>query len=225
MPEGTMKLTNSIVLEARQLSRNYGAFHALYETDFALTSGKIVVLTGVNGAGKTTLLHTLSGLLRPSSGTVLVEGFDLYRDERQARQRLAFVPDVPRFYTELTAWEHLQFFSRAFSAADNFEIKAEKILKEFNLWDARDLFPHHYSRGMRLKLGILMALIRPFRVLILDEPASALDPEGIGLLVNKLKDLRDQGAAILLTSHSQEITSQLGDEVWQMEQGRLGKPQ
>ena len=118
-----MKSTNSILLEARQLSRNYGAFHAMYETDFALTSGKIVVLTGVNGAGKTTLLRTLSGLLRPSSGTVIVEGFNLYREERQAKQRLAFVPDVPRFYTELTAWEHLQFFARAFNSPDNFEVK------------------------------------------------------------------------------------------------------
>ena len=216
-----MKSSNSILLEARQLSRNYGAFHALYETDFELTSGKIVVLTGVNGAGKTTLLHTLSGLLRPSSGTVIVEGFDLYREERQAKQRLAFVPDVPRFYTELTAWEHVHFFARAFNAPDNFEIKAERLLKEFYLWDAKDLFPHHYSRGMKLKLGILMALIRPFRVLILDEPASALDPEGTNLLVNKLMDLRDQGAAILFSSHNQEFTSQLGDEVWRMQQGHL----
>jgi ABC-2 type transport system ATP-binding protein len=217
-----MKSTNSVLLEARQLSRNYGAFHALYETDFELTSGKIVVLTGANGAGKTTLLHTLSGLLRPSYGTVLVEGFDLYRQERQAKQRLAFVPDVPRFYTELTAWEHLQFFAKAFNAPDNFEVKAEKLLKEFDLWDAKDLFPHHYSRGMRLKLGILMALIRPFGVLILDEPASALDPEGTSLLINKLTHLKDQVAAILLTSHSQEFTSQLGDEVWRMQQGHLG---
>jgi ABC-2 type transport system ATP-binding protein len=216
-----MKSTNSILLEAQRLSRNYGAFHALYETDFALTPGKIVVLTGINGAGKTTLLHTLSGLLRPSSGRVFVEGFDLYREERQAKQRLAFVPDVPRFYTELTAWEHLQFFARAFNAPDNFEVKAENLLKEFNLWEAKDLFPHHYSRGMRLKLGILMALIRPFGVLILDEPASALDPEGTSLLVNKLVELRERGAAILLTSHNPEFTSHLGDEVWRMEQGHL----
>jgi ABC-2 type transport system ATP-binding protein len=212
---------NSIVLEARQLSRKYGTFQALAATDFELTSGKIVVLTGINGAGKTTLLHTLSGLLRPSGGTVLVEGFDLYHEERQAKRRLAFVPDVPRFYTELTAWEHLQFFARAFEAPDNFEVRAERLLKEFNLWEARDLFPHHYSRGMRLKLGILMALIRPFGVLILDEPASALDPEGTALLVHKLTELRQQGAAVLLTSHNQELSSQLGDEVWRMEQGHL----
>ena len=216
-----MNSSNAVLLEARGLSRNYGAFHALYETDFQLAPGKIVVLTGVNGAGKTTLLHTLSGLLRPSSGTVIVDGFDLYREERQAKLRLAFVPDVPRFYTELTAWEHLQFFARAFNAAQNFDERAEGLLKEFNLWDAKDLFPHHYSRGMRLKLGILMALIRPFGVLILDEPASALDPEGSDLLVSKLTELRAQGAAVLLTSHNQEFTSQLGDEVWRMQQGHL----
>jgi ABC-type multidrug transport system ATPase subunit len=216
-----MNHPDTILLEAKQLSRNYGTFHALYETDFQLTAGKIIVLTGVNGAGKTTLLHTLSGLLRPSSGTVVVGGFDLYREERQAKQKLAFVPDVPRFYTELTAWEHLQFFARAFNSPDQFELKTESLLKEFNLWDARDLFPHNYSRGMRLKLGILMALIRPFKVLILDEPASALDPEGTALLVNKLTELKEQGAAILLTSHNQDFSSQLGNEVWRMQQGHL----
>ncbi len=216
-----MKTKNSILLEARRLSRKFGSYHALHETDFELVAGKIVVLTGTNGAGKTTLLHTLSGLLRPSSGTVLVEGFDLYRDERQAKQRLAFVPDVPRFYTELTAWEHLQFFARAFNAPEHFEARAERLLREFNLWEAKDLFPHHYSRGMRLKLGVLMALIRPFCVLSLDEPASALDPAGTDLLIHKLTNLRDQGSAILLTSHSQEFNAQIGDEVWKMQQGHL----
>lgn len=216
-----MNSSRSSLLEATRVSRSFGSFHALYETNLELTAGQIVVLTGVNGAGKTTLLHCLGGILRPTTGAIVIEGFDLYRDERQAKQRLAFVPDVPRFYLELTAWEHLQFFALAFNSGAGFEQRAEKLLKEFDLWDARDLFPHHYSRGMRLKLGILMALIRPFRVLLMDEPGSALDPAGTDLLAQKLCDLRDQGAAILLSSHNLELTSRLGDEVWRMEQGRL----
>ena len=92
------------LLQTHNLSRYYGQFRALAETDLELEGGEIAVLAGPNGAGKSTLLLCLSGLLRPTSGSVAVEGFDLYRDEVEAKRRLAFVPDVPRFYTELTAW-------------------------------------------------------------------------------------------------------------------------
>ena len=209
------------ILETNQLSRYYGQFRALAETNLALQSGEIVVLAGPNGAGKSTMLLCLSGLLRPTSGRVTVEGFDLYTQEVEAKGRLAFVPDVPRFYTELTAWEHLLFMAQAYRAGAGFEARAEKLLKDFDLWQARDLYPHNYSRGMRLKLGLLMALIRHLRVLLLDEPASALDPEGVELLKSSLVDLRDGGAAILLSSHNQQIAQELGARRWTMSQGQL----
>ncbi|HEX7597532.1 MAG TPA: ABC transporter ATP-binding protein [Polyangia bacterium] len=209
------------ILETNQLSRYYGTFRALAETSLSLQGGEIVVLAGPNGAGKSTLLLCLSGLLRPTSGQVSVEGFDLYAQEVQAKSRLAFVPDVPRFYTELTAWEHLLFMAQAYRAGNGFEARAEKLLKAFDLWQARDLYPQNYSRGMRLKLGLLLALIRPLRVLLLDEPASALDPEGVELLKSNLLDLRDAGAAILLSSHNPQIAQDLGARQWKMSQGQL----
>jgi ABC-2 type transport system ATP-binding protein len=84
-------------------------------------------------------------------------------------------------------------------------------LREFGLWDARNLYPHHYSRGMRLKLGLLIALIRPFKVLLLDEPTSALDVESAGFLVRRLKELRQSGASILFSSHDPNISRELAD--------------
>jgi ABC-2 type transport system ATP-binding protein len=209
------------ILETTQLSRYYGQFRALAETSLSLQGGEIVVLAGPNGAGKSTLLLCLSGLLRPTSGRVTVEGYDLYTQEVQAKSRLAFVPDVPRFYTELTAWEHLLFMAHAYRAGAGFEARAEKLLKAFDLWQARDLYPQNYSRGMRLKLGLLLALIRPLHVLLLDEPASALDPEGVALLKSSLLDLRDEGAAILLSSHNPQIAQELGARQWTMSQGQL----
>jgi ABC-2 type transport system ATP-binding protein len=152
---------------------------------------------------------------------VRVEGIDLYHDEVEARARLAFVPDVPRFYTELTAWEHLQFVAYAYRCTDGFERRAETLLREFGLWEARDLFPHNYSRGMRLKLGLLMAFIRPLRVLLLDEPTSALDAESVALLADRLLVLRDEGGAVLLTSHDAHLAGDLGASRWRMEQGIL----
>jgi len=211
----------NIALESIELCRYYGEYCALAPTSFTIYEGEIVVLSGQNGAGKSTLLMSLSGLLRPSSGSVRVSGADLYEEEIKAKQQLAFVPDVPRFYTELTAWEHLKFMALAYNAGQGFDERAKSLLDELGLWDARDLFPHNYSRGMRLKLGLALAFIRPFKMLILDEPTSALDPQSVDYLKDKILTLRDQGAAILLSSHNLELITGLNARHWVMEKGVL----
>ncbi len=209
------------ILTATQLSHSYGAFQALAPTDLDLNEGEITIVEGPNGAGKSTLLLCLSGLLRPTSGSVTIAGHDLYTDEPMAMRSVAFVPDVPRFYLELTVWEHLRFLAYAHGAGQGFETRAGRLLKEFGLWDSRDLFPHVLSRGMSLKLGLVFALIRPFQVLLLDEPTSALDAETGQLFTQRLIELRQQGASLLLTSHDPELKGQLADRVLRMEQGRL----
>jgi ABC-2 type transport system ATP-binding protein len=213
-------LENSILV-ASELSRSYGKFQALAPLDLELHTGEIVALTGPNGAGKTTLLLCLSGLLRPTTGEVKVEGFDLYQNEREAKRRLAFVPDVPRFYQELTAWEHLHFIAMAYDAEKDFAGRAEQLLRDFDLWEARDLYPYNYSRGMSLKLGILLALIRPFKVLLLDEPTSALDPASADRLGDRLLDLCYDGAAVLFSTHSPEMAERLGDRTLHMERAQF----
>jgi len=208
-------------LSAIELSKTYGSFQALAPTDLSLEAGQITVLTGPNGAGKSTFLLCLAGLLKPSTGRITVDGHDLYREEVGARQALAFVPDVPRFYAELTAWEHLFFIAQAHRAGDGFERTAESLMKDFALWDARHLYPHHYSRGMRLKLGLLLALIRPFKVLLLDEPTSALDQKSTTLLLAKLADLRRDGAAILLSTHNPAMVEDLADSHLDIDGGKI----
>jgi ABC-2 type transport system ATP-binding protein len=209
------------ILQTKGLSRSFGEFQAVKPVDLEIYTGEIVVLTGPNGAGKTTLLNCLSGILRPTRGNILVEGFDLYREEVAAKRRLAFVPDVPRFYTELTTWEHLRFISLAFGIEQDWEGRAEAILREFNMWENRDIYPHNLSRGMRLKLGISLALIRPFKVLLMDEPTSALDPESADLLHEKLLMIRNNGGTILLTSHDLSMVEELKAKRWRMELGQL----
>lgn len=198
-------------LVVTELSKKYASFVALAPASFGLNTGEITILSGPNGSGKTTLLSCLSGLIRPSGGTVTVAGYDLYRDEIEVRRRLVFVPDVPRFYLELTAWEHLRFIAMSNDCMGNFDQRAEVLLRNLGLWEAKDLFPHNFSRGMRLKLGLALALIRPFEVLLLDEPTSALDTEGVELMIKELRRLRDQGAAILLSTHDPNLSDQLGD--------------
>jgi ABC-2 type transport system ATP-binding protein len=163
----------------------------------------------------------LSGLLRPTKGTILIEGYDLYQDEIAAKQRMAFIPDVPRYYPDLTSWEHLYFISLAFGAGLGWEMKAEAVLREFGLWESRELYPHNLSRGMMLKLGICLALLRPFKLLLMDEPTSALDPESVDLFLGKLLLLRESGKSILFTSHDLHLVEKLGGKAWRMDQGQL----
>jgi ABC-2 type transport system ATP-binding protein len=209
------------LLEARNISCLFGEFQAVKPLDLHLSAGEIVTLVGPNGSGKTTLLYCLSGLLRPTTGNVLIGGHDLYRDEVIARRLLAFIPDVPRFYQELTTWEHLYFISLAFGIEQGWEDRANSILSDLGMWQTRGLYPHNLSRGMRLKLGIALALLRPFQVLLMDEPTSALDPDSVDLFLDKLLALRDSGKAILLTSHDLRLVERLGGKTWQMEQGGL----
>lgn len=211
----------SSILQATNLSRKFKDFTAVAPLDLTIQPGEIVVLQGHNGSGKTTLLNCLSYLIPPTTGSVLVCGYDMVEQEQQARAELAYVPDVPRFFLELTAWEHLRFIAGANNALDGFEDRAESLLQEFRLWKVRDQFPHRFSRGMRLKLGLLLGLIRPSSLLLLDEPTSALDQEATKLLINLLLERKARGLATLLSSHDPALADQLADRKLLMVEGHL----
>ena len=208
-------------LEVNNISYMYGSFQALQETSFTVNNGETVVITGPNGAGKTTLMLCLSGLLLPTSGKVMVNGYDLYQRECSAKRRLSFLPDFPHFYQELTVWEHIRFIALAHSVEKGFEKRADILLNEFDLTEARDIYPHALSRGMRLKLSIILCLIRPFSVLLMDEPTSVLDPVGTAILYEKLLSLSADGAAIIITTHDLSLANRLGGRTVQMQRGHI----
>lgn len=208
-------------LIVKRLGKKYDSFVALESTDFTLNANEITILSGPNGSGKTTLLSCIAGLIRPTSGDVMVGEFDFYRDEVEFRRRLAFVPDSPRFYVELTTWEHLRFVAMANKVLDTFDECVESLLKMFGLWHVRHDYPHHYSRGMQSKLGLALAFIRPFEVILMDEPTSALDQEGLAVFLEKLQQLRGKGVSILMSSHDPHLIQQLGDRRFEMSQGKL----
>ena len=208
-------------LQITNLSKKFKNFQALFPFDLSQDAGEMVVLQGHNGSGKTTLLNCISYLIPPTTGEVKVAGFDMQLQEQEARKHLAFVPDVPRFFLELTAWEHLRFIAAANESLDGFEQRAEKLLRDFNLWHVRNHFPHRFSRGMRLKLGLLLGLIRPSSVLMLDEPTSALDQQGTRLLIEELERHKAQGSAILLSSHDPALSDRLADRKIILSEGHV----
>lgn len=212
---------NPPVLQVDSLTKKYDGFLALDAITFSLQPGTITLLSGSNGSGKTTLLNCISGLLNPTSGELLIAGLDPVLHWRETRQAMIFVPDVPRFYLELTAYEHLRFIAAANNALEGFEARAGDLLTRFGLWETKDGFPHHFSRGMRLKLGLLMGLIRPAQLLLLDEPTASIDSEGRDLLEQELIERKNVGMAVPLSSHDSFLAERLGAHVLSLFAGRM----
>jgi len=209
------------VLQIVDLTKTYQGFKAIDEVSFELAPGSITVLQGPNGSGKTTLLHCITGLLLPTSGTILIDGLDPQTHWRETRSTMAFVPDVPQFYLELTAYEQLRFIAAANNVLEGFEVRAETLLTRYGLSQVKDGFPHHFSRGMRLKLGLLMGLIRPAKLLILDEPTSAIDAEGRELLIAELAERKSAGMSVLLSTHDTTLAQQLNADILTIDSGRI----
>jgi ABC-2 type transport system ATP-binding protein len=188
------------LLKLDGVSYKYGSFHALNKATFEVGSGQLVALVGRNGAGKSTLLRCIAGWTRASEGEIHILGRPIVQNERFVREHVALLPDTPPFYDELTAWEHLQFVAQAHGWY-NWEDEAEDLLSRYGLRSNRDAFPFAFSRGMRYKLALCMALLIEPRVLLMDEPLGPLDPVSADELWIQLNRHRNDGMTILLSSH------------------------
>ena len=192
--------TNASLLTVDGVSYKYGSFMALSKASFTVESGELIALVGRNGAGKSTLLRCIAGWTRPSEGQVHILGELVAENERAAREHVVLLPDTPPFYDELTAWEHLQFVAQA-HGWNNWEDDAEDLLNRYGLLINRDAFPFAFSRGMRYKLALCMALLVEPQLLLMDEPLGPLDPVSADELWIELNNHRDEGMTIILSSH------------------------
>lgn len=188
------------LLKVENLSYKYGAHQVLSDVSFELAQGTIAALIGRNGAGKSTLLRCIAGWTMPEDGTIEIAGHDLKRQEREVRQQIIFVSDTPDFYDELTAWEHLQFVAQL-HRIDSWEERSEELLEEFKLADHQDAFPFTFSRGMRYKLALCMALLIRPALLLLDEPFGPLDALSVQHLWEHLQAYCSDERSILFSSH------------------------
>ncbi|RDB63096.1 ABC transporter ATP-binding protein [Gordonibacter sp. 28C] len=206
-------------LRVENLAYRYGRTEVFAGASFALRAGEVAFLTGPNGAGKSTLLRCLAGWDAPSEGRVELccERFD--GSNRSQRSRVAFVPDVPSFYDDLTAGEHLRFVRQAnrLGAADD---PSELLMERFGLGGQRDLLPSSYSRGMRQKLALVLAFARLPRLMLLDEPYGPLDPGASGVLSELVEEARADGVAVLASCHH-DVPNLAPDLLLHLEGGRL----
>lgn len=207
------------LLVVTDLGYRYGSFNALADVSLEVGGGELVALVGRNGAGKSTLLKCIAGWTRPTDGEVLLMGERIDRNERYARAHIVLVPDMPAFYDELTAWEHLQFNAQAHRLQD-WEAHAEDLLDRYGLLSNKDAFPFTFSRGMRYKLALCMGLLVEPKILLLDEPLGPLDPVSADELWIELNRHRNEGMTILLSSH-QLPPEAYPDRYFIMEQGEV----
>lgn len=209
-------------IAARELGRDYGGVAALHALDLEMADGEAVALVGHNGSGKTTALTMLAGRLEPTRGTVEVAGIDVYRRGGSAfvRSLVSFVPDAPALYTDLTVADHLELVALAHGVED-FEARIEVLLDRFGLGEKRRLLPRELSRGMRQKTQIACALLRPFGVLMLDEPVAGLDPPSRQTLHTLLGEAKAEGAVVMFSTHQIDFADGLADRVVVLNDGAV----
>jgi ABC-type multidrug transport system ATPase subunit len=185
-------------LEAQGVGKTYGELVALAPLDLKIEEGQTVGLIGHNGSGKTTFLRLASGLLEASEGKVVIAGEDA--GSLNARASLSFIPDNPVLYDDLSVWEHLQYIARL-HGVDGWEGLAEELVERLKLEHRVDDLPVTFSRGLRQKVSIAVGLIRPFDVLLVDEPFVGLDPSGQETMVEMLGEVAGGGAAVVVATH------------------------
>ena len=187
-------------LQVRDLAFGYGDVPVWEGVSFSLAPGEVAFLTGPNGAGKSTLFRCLAGWLAPHEGEIRLLGSPFTGRTRLEPGTLSFVPDVPTFYDDLTAVEHLELVLAA-NRADAARPRAEGLLERFGLTGRETLPPSSYSRGMREKLALVFALALRPRVLLLDEPHGPLDREASLVLSEEIAAAAHDGTAVLLSCH------------------------
>lgn len=188
---------------ARGLTKRYGERSAVDGLDLEVGAGEVFGLLGPNGAGKTTTILMLLGLVEPSAGSVEILGMDPTRQPLQVKRRVGYLPDAVGFYDTMTGRENLRFTARLNDLpVTEVEDRIESVLAEVGLIDAADRPAGTYSRGMLQRLGIADALLKEPSVLILDEPTTAIDPEGVAEILALIRRLADErSVTVLLSSH------------------------
>jgi ABC-2 type transport system ATP-binding protein len=213
-------------LEAVSLTHSYGAARVLDDLSFSVAPGEIYALLGGNGAGKSTTLSLFLGLLKPTSGVVRVRGHDVAADPRAARAQLAYVPESVAFYEQLSARENIDYLLTIAEAADGSRATIEGALDAVGLdraaWDRR---VGGFSKGMRQKVAIALAIARKAPVLLLDEPTSGLDPRATAEFNQLLQTTRERGVATLMVTHDLLSAAEIADRIGFLSNGRIEQEQ
>jgi ABC-2 type transport system ATP-binding protein len=208
------------MIRLENLSKEYDEVVAVRDLTLEIPEGEIYGLIGPNGAGKTTTLRMCCGLLEPTTGRVLVNNVDVHSDLELAQSQIGYLADFFSVYDDLKVWEYLDYFARAYRLDPaRIPARVDEVIEEIGLEVKRDSMVKGLSRGMKQRLGIGRAVIHRPKLLLLDEPASGLDPKARIELRQLLKRLRDNGATIVVSSHILPDLEDFSTSIGVMERG------
>jgi len=213
-------------IEVNELTKLYGrpesGVLAVDHINFEVRQGEVFGFLGPNGAGKTTTQRMLTTLLKPTEGRIIIHGHDLAHDSYPVKRQMGLVPEESNVYTELTAWDNLMFTAQLYRVGrTERDERARELLETFGLWKKRDVKVENYSKGMRRRLSIAMAIIHKPALLFLDEPTPGLDAQSARAIQGLLRQLNAEGTTIFLTTHQIEEANQLCDRVAIINHGRI----
>ena len=209
------------MIEVRDLHKSFGPIHAVAGLGFDAVDGRITGLIGPNGAGKTTTFRMIDGMLTPESGRILVDGHDIVTDRLAAQRRLGILPDVRGLYPRLTGREHIRYYgSLRGMAGPGLEARIDELIARLGMAEFADRRTKGFSRGQQLKVALGRALLHQPRNLILDEPTNGLDVISSRAVRDLLREMRDAGHCILLSSHIMAEVSVLCDQIIIIDNGR-----
>ena len=209
-------------IEVSNLTKRYGDLVAVDHINFQVKTREIFGFLGPNGAGKTTTIRMLTGISIPTEGTATIMGYDIRRQPIEAKERMGIVPDISNVYNELSAWDNLIFTGKLYDMPKAYrESRAEELLKMFGLYDRRNDKVQGFSRGMKRRICIAMALMNRSSILFLDEPTSGLDVQSVLIIRDLIRKLNQEGLTIFVTTHNIEEASQMCDRVAVINRGKI----
>lgn len=210
------------MLVTNELTRVYGSFTALDHLNMTIGDGELHGFVGPNGAGKTTTMRILATLLRPTSGTATLDGVDVVNNPKQMHRLMGYMPDFFGVYDRLKAWEYLDFYARCYGFGHKERMHMiDNLLELVNLGEKRDSYVDVLSRGMKQRLCLARALIHDPKLLILDEPASGMDPRARAEMKNILRTLKELGKTVLISSHILPELAEMCDALTIIDHGKL----
>lgn len=210
------------MIEIHNLTKSFGTFKAVDGLNLKVEPGEIFGFLGPNGAGKTTTVKILSGIMRPTSGRVIVAGHDVELEPLAAKRELAYIPDEPFVYPKLTGWEFLRFIGDLYSVPRAEQARRiPELLGTFELTEQAGELLESYSHGMKQKLLIASVLLRKPKVVLFDEPTVGLDPKSIRRFKLLLADIAKEGAAVFMCTHILDMAEKLCHSVGIIYRGRL----
>ena len=209
-------------LQLNNVTAGYTKVPVITDITFDVNPGEICGLIGLNGAGKSTTLKTIIGQLTPFSGRVEVEKLSILENQRGYRQSIAVIPESPVLYEELTFREHIEFVARSYNQMNEETMAhAMELVEAFRLTKQLDWFPAYFSKGMKQKVLIVCALMLDVPVYVVDEPFLGLDPLGIRTLLQVLKEKKEKGAAILMSTHVLDTAEKYCDRFIVLHEGKV----